>query len=456
MKSPQRTIAIGLWVAGLLAISLAISSCISQASLTPTATRILPTATTNSTPTPPPPLTLKETTYEKFPIPDFDAVHAQVAGDPNKYLIFGNLPVATPSPDLPPELAAFLGRWEGFDYAPPVKKDWKCVLVIQNITAQGGEAVIWWATNLQYPAEVKRVHFRVAAGESPRLEWEAHVPNGDSHEIIEVTTVSYDSKSHTLQGQLDYPQGDYREEPIEFSRAESFFVYKDYSQYLASKRIYSKAYQNKDLSQYGPGYMLYLPKGYEDNPTKTWPLIFFLHGSGDRGDNIFLLAKASPFMMSRETGPLPFIIVAPLLNASQDESLFPIEYMDGVLAEAQSTYRVDAKRIYVTGLSLGGEATYRFAIQHPDTFAAIAPLSAWIEADQVSRLDRIKSLPVWAIHGANDEVISLVRGQQPADALKQLGGNIRFTVLEEHDHDTWTDTYSDPAFYDWLLQHNRP
>jgi len=65
-------------------------------------------------------------------------------------------------------------------------------------------------------------------------------------------------------------------------------------------------------------------------------------------------------------------------------------------------------------------------------------------------------LPVWAIHGADDEIIPLTYGQQPADALKKLGGNIQFTVLAGHDHDTWTDTYSDSAFYDWLLQHQKP
>ena len=114
------------------------------------------------------------------------------------------------------------------------------------------------------------------------------------------------------------------------------------------------------------------------------------------------------------------------------------------------------KRIYLTGLSLGGEATYRFAIQQPDTFAAIAPLSAFLEANQISRLERIKSLPVWAIHGADDSLVPLVEGLTPADALKELGGNIKITILEGHDHDTWDDTYSDPAFYDWLLQHQRP
>ncbi len=92
---------------------------------------------------------------------------------------------------------------------------------------------------------------------------------------------------------------------------------------------------------------------------------------------MFLLAKASPFMSIREKGPLPFVIAAPLLSASSDYSSFPEAYLDGVLAEIQADYRVDAKRIYVTGLSMGGEATYRFAVHHPETFAAIAPLSAY-------------------------------------------------------------------------------
>jgi predicted peptidase len=161
-------------------------------------------------------------------------------------------------------------------------------------------------------------------------------------------------------------------------------------------------------------------------------------------------------MFVREKGPLPFIIVAPLLNAFQGYSSFPGAYMDGVLTEIQKDYRVDAKRIYLTGLSMGGEATYRFAVVQPETFAAIAPLSAYVDSETYSMLGRIKALPVWAIHGADDTVIPLARAQQPVDALKAAGGNIQFTVLAGHDHDTWTDTYSDPAFYDWLLQHQRP
>jgi hypothetical protein len=78
-------------------------------------------------------------------VTDFDAVHSPVNGDPNKHLIFGNLPVSKPAADLPPDLAAFLGRWEGYSYAPPVKKDRKFVLVIPEITSQEN---LGWSANL--------------------------------------------------------------------------------------------------------------------------------------------------------------------------------------------------------------------------------------------------------------------------------------------------------------------
>jgi predicted esterase len=384
-----------------------------------------------------------QTSGKDFPIIDFGAVHSPVNTDANTYLIFGNLPVPQPAQDLSTDLAAFLGRWEGYDYSPPVKMDYKIVLVIQDISTQGGTAFLWLGTNLQYPSSVQEIHFQVISGTPPAIEF--RTPFGKATQTVRLI---FDADKKILRS----PDDTHR--PLELGRGQSFYVYKDYSQYLAGKRIYSKVYQETNLPKYGKGYLVYLPEGYTDNPTKTWPLIFFLHGSGDRGENVYLLAKASPFMMIREKGPLPFIIVAPLLKTSYN--LFPIEYLDGVLSEVQTGYRVDPKRIYVTGLSLGGEATYRLAIHQPDALAAIAPLSAALGNDQIAQLDRIKNLPVWAIHGANDTIIPLVEGRKPVDALIKLGGNIRFTVLEGHDHDTWTDTYSDPAFYDWFLQHQRP
>jgi predicted esterase len=438
----------GLIMTGLVAVLLGLAGCGPGQAPAPTVTPVPPP----TVPTPLPTLSLDETSVKLFAVTDFNAVHSSSGGDANQYLIFGNVPVSKPAADLPADLAAFLGRWEGYIYAPPVKKDRKIVLVIQEMTTQGGKAVGWSGTNLQYPDAIGEIHFRVVPGDAPSIQFQIIWPNGSE----EIDTYTYDRDKGLLRGWAKLPATSATVGPLELSRDRSFYVYKDYAQYLAGKRIYSKTYQNSELQRYGQGYLLYLPEGYQEHPEKTWPLIFFLHGYGDRGDNIFLLAKASPFMFIRDKGPLPFIIAAPLLNAFEGYSSFPDAYMDGVLAEIQTDYRVDAKRIYVTGLSMGGEATYRFAVHQPQTFAAIAPLSAYVDSGTYAMMERIKDLPVWAIHGADDTVIPLFKAQQPVDALKEAGGNPRFTVLAGHDHDVWTDTYSDPTFYDWLLQHQRP
>jgi hypothetical protein len=124
-----------------------------------------------------------EASWKDFSGADFSAIHSPVNGDANEHLIFGAIPIATPAPDLAPELAAFLGRWEGYDYSPPVKKDNKGVLVIQEISPQGGKAFLWGATNLQFPYWVKEVQFKVVPGAVPAIEWQGDVtgvPGGAS------------------------------------------------------------------------------------------------------------------------------------------------------------------------------------------------------------------------------------------------------------------------------------
>lgn len=444
MNTKRQVTLIGLSIVGLFIVPLGLVGCRSEPTLTPTPPTLMPALLTT--------LTLDETSAEEFVISDFDAVHSSINGDANQHLILGNIPVSEPAADLAPDLAVFLGRWEGYDFGPPVKKDYKTVLVVQEMTAQGGTAYAWLAANLQYPDMVLRFQFRVVRGDAPSIEWVTPLL-GSGHGIV---TFTYDSEKDMLRGWLKDPTGKFDARPYEFTRDRSFYVYKDYAQYLAGKRIYSKTYQNSELERYGNGYLLYLPEGYEDSTEKTWPLLLFLHGYGDRGDNVLLLAKASPFMFIREKGPLPFIIVAPLRNTYEGYSSFPEDYMEGVLEEIQAEYRVDPKRIYLTGLSMGGEATYRFALHQPDTFAAIAPLAAYLFGADAASMASIKNLPIWAIHGADDIVVPLAKAQQVIDALREAGNDVRFTVLQEYDHDVWTDTYSDSEFYDWLLQHQRP
>ena len=384
-------------------------------------------------------------------VTDFDETHSLVNKDTGKHLIFGKISVSEPKENLSPELNAFLGRWEGFSFAPPVSKDWKYVLVIQEISQRRGKAYLWCGTNIQYPDWIKKINFRVINGKILSIEWDY-----EEKDIKKTFLFTYDANKKSLIGWQKDSTTNESSGPIELEQTQSFYVYKDYAQYLATKLIYPKFYKNKTLSDfYGQGYLVYLPDGYEDNQKKNWPLIIFLHGSGDIGDNLFLLAKASPFMMIREKGSLPFIIVAPLLGKSEFNWSFSDNYMNGVLEEIIDDYRIDRKRIYVTGLSMGGEATYRFALNNPDRFAAIAPLSAFLSSP-VEDMGKIKKLPVWAIHGEKDTIIPLRVGRKPVDGLKEAGGNILFTILADHDHDVWTDTYSDPNFYEWLLQHKKP
>jgi predicted peptidase len=214
--------------------------------------------------------------------------------------------------------------------------------------------------------------------------------------------------------------------------------------------------------------MVYLPKGYEKDKNKKWPLIVFLHGSGDRGNNIHLLAKASPYMYIREQEDLPFIIVAPLLAYTPYYRSFPVKYIDDFLTKIISDYRVDSDSVYFTGLSMGGEATYRYGINHPDRVAAISPLcppllidksDLYIKSQGWEFIDKpltdLINMPIWTIGGGKDLYVPVEHVRKVADAIKKAGGNIKLTILEENGHDVWTETYSDRAFYDWFLQYKR-
>jgi predicted esterase len=405
--------------------------------------------------------TLKETSWKDFPIADFDAVHSPIPNDAYGRLIFGAVPVSDPPAGLAPELAVFLGRWEGYDYSPPVKKDHKAVLLVREISPLGGKAYMWTGTNLQYPYWVKEIEFRVTSGPTTVIEWEGDLAGAPGVTGGKGTfRFACDPKRQELRGGVNVPASAVLDGTLRLTRAETFAVYEDYAAYLASIRIEAKPHGAAGLDSFGAGYLVYLPEEYESDSEEVWPLLLFLHGYGDRGENMFLIAKASPFMMIRGRRPLPFLIAAPLLNANRAYATFPEPYLEGFLEEMLSEYRVDRSRIYLTGLSMGGEATYRFALNRPGMFAAISPLAGFnpkyspaaLQGGYRAFADRLKGVPVWAISGAEDTVVPLSVVQPTVDEFKAAGVDITLTVLADHDHDVWTDTYSDPEYYEWFLQ----
>jgi len=405
------------------------------------------------------------------PAADFDKIHAVTPDNSNKFLILGKVKVESPSTGVSKDLQPFLGRWEGFNTNPPARNDLKVALVVRSINNNSGDGAIYYGYNLQYPTSVKSIHFKVSRKDEVSIE--AALGSGNQAGMESYIRLKYQTETDRLTGDIALGSGKANfvgstgVDSIELNRDSSFYVYKDYRAYLASLRIFAENYKNAELNNCGNGYLIYLPEGYEENTSGTWPLLFFLHGMGDRGNNVFLLAKASPFKMIREKGPLSFIIVAPLLSDSPDFFSFPGKYLEGVLDEIAETYRIDEKRVYLTGLSLGGEASYRFSMEHPERIAAVASLGGllarsapgYFSKEVVETagipLTRLKDVPCWEIHSANDAVVPLGIARRMVADFAQSGVKVRFTVLENHDHDIWNDTYADPEFYKWFLQYKK-
>lgn len=195
-------------------------------------------------------------------------------------------------------------------------------------------------------------------------------------------------------------------------------------------------------------FLLYLPEGYEELK-RDWPLLLFLHGSGERGEMIELVKKHGPPMLIEHGREFPYIVVSPQCPEGQ---WWDTELLDLVLTQVVEQYRVNVHRIYVTGLSMGGFATWELAIEYPDRFAAIVPVCGGADA-QFAPL--IKRLPIWAFHGAKDDVVPVSAQENMVNALKSLGSPVKFTVYPDAGHDSWTDAYNDPDLWEWLGEQSR-
>ena len=198
-------------------------------------------------------------------------------------------------------------------------------------------------------------------------------------------------------------------------------------------------------------YWLFLPSGYGADTSQHWPLLVFLHGSGERGDTLLPVKAHGPPKFLDQRPDFPFIVVSP--QAPADGAWDP-HLLHGLLQQLLAELRVDANRVGATGLSMGGRGVWAWALDYPQDLAAIAPISG--EGDE-DRMARIPHLPVWAFHGEADTVVPIEAHRRSIQALRQAGGQPRFTVYPGLGHSAWEPAYADPALMDWLLaQHRAP
>lgn len=194
-------------------------------------------------------------------------------------------------------------------------------------------------------------------------------------------------------------------------------------------------------------YLLFLPAKYERQD--QWPLILFLHGAGERGDDIEKIkVHGLPKVVQRDAN-FPFIVVSPQCPSWE---AWDSDTLAALLAKIMKEYKVDPSRVYLTGLSMGGFGTWRLACAHPELFAAIAPICGGGEPKDAPKL---KDIPVWAFHGAKDPTVPPEQTKRMVSAVNAAGGHAKLTIYPEAEHDSWTATYDNPELYRWFLSHKK-
>ena len=195
-------------------------------------------------------------------------------------------------------------------------------------------------------------------------------------------------------------------------------------------------------------YLLYLPDGYGKDD-KAWPLVLFLHGAGESGNDLNKVKKHGPPKLTEAGKDFPCIVVSP----QSPRFGWDAETLNGLLDDVMAKYKVDKDRVYLTGLSMGGFGTWALAAAHPDKFAAIIPICGGGDPKDAAKL---KDLPVWVFHGAKDTTVQPAQSEAMVNALKDAGAaNVKYTLYPDAAHDSWTATYDDPAVWEWLFQQKR-
>jgi predicted peptidase len=228
----------------------------------------------------------------------------------------------------------------------------------------------------------------------------------------------------------------------------------------------------------GYKYLLALPRGYQPRGERRWPLMLFLHGSGERGDDVWSVAKHGPPKLlhggatwEKEDAAARarrhaattllaenFIVVSP---QCQKGVWWDTDALLALLDEIERTHPVDPARVYLTGLSMGGYGAWHLGTAFPERFAAMAPVCgggtlATLFVSNTHKRSELRSLAVWAFHGAKDESVPLVESERMVEFLRRLKVEaVQLTVYPEARHDSWTETYSNPELYRWFLNHTR-
>lgn len=220
-------------------------------------------------------------------------------------------------------------------------------------------------------------------------------------------------------------------------------------------------------------YRVFVPKGWTNK--KKWPVILFLHGAGERGDDNIAQTRVGlgPAIL-RARDSFPFVVVMPQCPKGR---WWPEAEMRAVamkaFEDAVKEFNGDEARVYLTGLSMGGYGTWAIVRDNPGKFAALAVVcggvsrppsvpiprgeqeGSSIEDPYAATARKVGPTPVWAFHGSADMVVPVSESRKMVEAIKAAGGNVRYSEYEGVTHNSWDRAYGEPELFTWLLSHHK-
>ncbi len=215
-------------------------------------------------------------------------------------------------------------------------------------------------------------------------------------------------------------------------------------------------------------YRMMRPADYDAK--QKYPLVIFLHGAGERGDDnlVQLVHGMNDFAKDENRRKHPCFVIAPQcpgeakwvnVDWSSDRHKLPAEPSDALkltlnlIAALQKEFSIDPRRLYITGLSMGGYGTWDAVSRQPAMFAAAVPVCGGADEEQAAKLVKV---PIWAFHGDQDTVVKPERSRRMIKALEAAGGQPKYTEYPGVGHNSWAKAYSDPAMMAWLFSQKLP
>lgn len=215
-----------------------------------------------------------------------------------------------------------------------------------------------------------------------------------------------------------------------------------YAQTQLNGTIKTEINQKRELN-----YVLYVPKEVKENK----PLIIFLHGSGEKGNDIEKVKVHGPFKYLKNH-EIDAFVLAP---QCPENEYWNSEALYNLILKIQKENKIDSNRIYLTGLSMGAWGAWNLAFAHPEVFAALVPIAGFVDRIPMIENCKIKAIPTRIFHGLLDDVVDVNYSISIYKKLQKCNPDVQLTIFDDANHDSWTRVYDNKDTYEWMLKQKK-